>query len=159
MKALRDVLRALRLVLTGGEVLRTEPGTHPVQAQVAGVAGETLDRVPIFGPFGLAYRPPDGSRVVTGAVGADRAQLVILGAAHADDPGPALEPGEVALYARGGAVLRLALDGRVHVQGDVVVHGDVLDRTGALDRLRQLFNAHVHPTPAGTSSPTTTPDV
>lgn len=159
------VLRALRLLISGGEVLRTDWDRPVPTAQLATFAGAPVDRVPIFGPFGLAYRPPAGSRVLTAAIGSDRSQITILGAAHPDVPLPDLAEGESALYARGGAVLRLGVDGRVHVTGDVVVDGnaeisgDVIDRVGALDRLRNIFNAHTHVASGSPTTPPVTPDI
>lgn len=149
MTMVARVLRSLRLVVSGGEILRSDAEAHPLTAQVHGMDGEVLDRVPILGPYGLAYRPPSGSRVITGAVGADRSQLVILGAGHADDRAPELEEGEVALYGRGGATLRLGRDGNVYITGNVEVQGDVRDVRGSMELIRQLFDAHTHPTPVG----------
>lgn len=159
------LLRAMRLLISGGEVLRTDWDRPLPTAQLATFGATTVDRVPIFGPFGVAYRPPNGSRVLTAAISSDPSQMAILGAAHPDVPLPDLAEGECALYAQGGAVLRLGLDGRVHVTGDVVVDGDaeitgdVFDRVGALGRLRTVFNTHTHVAAGTPTTPPTTPDI
>lgn len=159
------VLRALRLLVSGGEVLRSDWDGPVGTVQVETFAGAVADRVPIFGPFGVAYRPPAGSRVVTASISADRSQMVLLGAAHPEVAAPHLAEGEAALYAQGGAVLRLGRDGRVHVTGDVVVagsvevEGDVVDAIGPLSRLRQIYNSHTHVASGSPTTPPTTPDI
>lgn len=165
MSPLARVMRALRLLVSTGEVTRTDWGTRPPRLQLHGYEGEVLDRVALMTPFGVASRPPLGSRVVAVALGADRSQLAVLAAAHASDPPPELAEGELAIHARGGAVVHLKLDGSVHVTGPVTVSGavsvdgpvtatgDVSDMRGSLDLLRTAFNLHQHPETGGVTGP------
>jgi phage gp45-like len=149
--------RSLRLVSNLAEVEMTDWAQVPPTAQLHLQDGEVQDRVPILGPWGVAYRPPRGARGVAVAQGGDRSQLVLLGAASRAVPPPVLDEGEVALYSAGGAVLRLGLDGKVHVTGDVLVEGHLADFRSSLEEMRALIDAHVHPTPAGPTGVPTVP--
>jgi len=159
MKVLSDIMRALRLLVTSGEVSRSDWGTRPPRMQVQGMAREVIDQVAVMTPFGVASRPPLGSRVLLVAHGADRSQLVAIAAAHADEALPELAEGEFAIYAKGGAVVHLRLDGSVHVTGPVTVDGsvtatgEVSDALGSLGLLRSAFNLHVHAETGSTTGP------
>jgi len=159
VNVLARLMRSLRLLVSTGEVTRTDWGTRPPRLQLHGYQGEVLDRVALMTPFGVASRPPLGSRVVTVAIGADRSQLVALAAAHAADAPPEIAEGELAIHARGGAVVHLRLDGSVHVTGPVTVTGpitatgDVSDMRGSLDLLRTAFNLHTHPETGSVTGP------
>lgn len=147
--------QALRLMIGSGEVIRTDVDRHPATAQIHGVDGEVLEAVPLLSPWGVAARPPRGSRVLTAALGASREQVVALSAAHIATPPPQLEEGEVALYALGGATVVLRTDGSVLVHGPLRVEGDVFDTRGSLNELRQAFNLHLHQVTGSTTSPPT----
>jgi len=156
------IQRALQLMLSSGEVIRTDWAPHPPQAQVHGVAGEVLDQVPILTPWGIAARPPGGARVLLGALGADRTRLLVLSAAHEDVRPPELAEGEVALYARGGAQVTLREDGSIAIQGPVSIEGSltvqgsvqvdgsiqaagqISDALVSLGALRAAYNSHTH---------------
>jgi phage baseplate assembly protein gpV len=76
--------------------------------------------------------------------------------------GTAVEPGEITLVSKAGAVVRLCSDGTIYikgnvnlegnltVQGDIVAQagasagGDVSDRHGSVERLRSAYNLHKH---------------
>lgn len=55
----------------------------------------------------------------------------------------AVRPGEVALVAAGGAMIRLS-GTTIFMRGNLIVDGDVSDKHGSLDRLRGNYNAHRH---------------
>lgn len=156
---IQRLVQALRLMLGSGEVIRTDFARHPATAQLHGLEGEILEAVPLVTPWGIAARPPGGARVLTAALGASRESVVALGGQHIDHPPPQLEEGEVALFAKGGAVLRLHLDGTIGITGTVHVSGavhadEVLDVAGSLAALRAVFNAHTH---IASGSPTSGP--
>lgn len=145
--------QALRLMIGSGEVIRTDVDRHPATAQIHGVDGEVLEAVPLLSPWGVAARPPRGSRVLTAALGASREQVVALSAAHIATPPPQLAEGEVALYALGGATLVLQADGSVAVRGPLRVEGDVSDARGTMEEIRAIFATHTHQTPTGPTGP------
>jgi phage baseplate assembly protein V len=150
------LMRSLRMLVTHGEVSLSDDSLHPPRLQIQGVAGEVLDRVPMLTPFGVATRPPIGSRALLLALGGDRAQLVVVSAGHKDYRGPSLAEGELALHSVGGTVLHVKNDGSVHVTGDVTASGDVSDSVGTLAALRTAFNVHTHPVTGSTTGPPVT---
>jgi phage baseplate assembly protein V len=151
--------RAIRLLISPAEVTLTDWSTTPPSAQLHLMAGEVVDRVPLMGPFGIAWRPPIGSRGIAAALGGDRSQLVLVGAASSAVAAPSLATGELAIYAQGGASVHLRANGSIHITGPVTVDGpvtatgDVSDMRGSLDLLRTAFNLHVHAETGSITSP------
>lgn len=162
MIALEAIRRKIRLLLSPASVTLTDWSTTPKSAQLHLLEGEVVDRVPIMGPWGLAWRPLRGARGLAVAVNAERAQLALIGAASREVALPELAEGEVALYAQGGAVLHLRVDGSIHITGPVTVDGpvtatgDVSDPRGSLDLLRTAFNLHTHVVTGSTTTPPVT---
>ena len=67
--------------------------------------------LPVCGPYGIFWRAPDGSEVLTTEHGGNR---VVIGTIMAAEQ---LNPGEICLHSLGGARLILCRDGTVEING------------------------------------------
>ena len=112
--------------------------------------------LPVLSPWvgagwGLASLPAPGTQVLVLAQEGDAEHGVIAGAAYsAATPAPQAPSGELWLVHASGSSLKLANDGKIHIEGDVVINGtlsahDIIDATGAVSRLRVHYNEHTHP--------------
>lgn len=84
--------------------------------QGAGIAAQGAGEyrgLPLAGPWGIAYLPPDGARavVLSGREGDACVGTIV--------PGMGLEAGELLLYSAGGARILLKNTGEVVVNGQV----------------------------------------
>lgn len=144
-------------------------GWLPVVQPGAG-AGATMVFVPVVGQ--MAYLSADNAEaehgVVVGFAHSDAAPVPGMGQAIGGSAA-ALQPGEGAIFGRGGSYIRLCADGTILFHGDTNIDGkltvsgdiigqqnvratqDVTDRNlahGSLATLRDAYNAHTHTQPA-----------
>lgn len=74
-------------------------------------ASSNFSKTPISAPYGVAYIPPEGEKSVV----ASSSDGEICIGTIAPDKG--LKPGEIMLYSKGGATLKLSNNGKVYVNG------------------------------------------
>ncbi|MEM9378410.1 MAG: phage baseplate assembly protein V [Planctomycetota bacterium] len=158
----------MRLLVARARLERTDGSTVPRSGQVRLLSGEVADRVHVVQEYGFASRPPAGSEAVVVCAGGDRSHPIVVGTLDRRNPGPELAEGDVAVFSSSGDVIVLqaaggvavkspaiALEGDVSVSGSLAAEGDVSDGAGALQTLREIYDVHTHPTPAGPSGPPT----
>jgi phage baseplate assembly protein V len=175
-----DLARRLGSLFSLGKVAEVD---HEAGRAKVHIAGNTTDWLPWLalraGSAGDWWPPIEGEQVAVIAANGELRQGVILGSLfRADDAsaagkaklrrtrfadGAELEYDEAAhrLSATlpAGAVVvidtpgGLTLKGDLTVQGSVSASGDVADAAGSLASHRQVYAAHVHPTPSGLSGP------
>jgi hypothetical protein len=125
-----------------------EAATARVLLQPEGVLSGWL---PVLSPcvgagWGFVALPSPGDQVLILPQDGDAQHgLIVARAWTASAAPPAAPVGEIWLVHATGSSVRLCNDGTVRVKGDLHVEGDVHDRSGSLDRLRQHYNAHIHP--------------
>ncbi len=117
--------------------------------------------LPILSPWigsgwGIATPPQTGDQVLILGVDGDAENGVILGGSYSDQQQtPGAQPGEFWVVHASGTSLKLQNDGSIQMTGPVYINdnlyvgGNIYDFRGGLDRLRQHYDAHVHP-PSGT---------
>lgn len=93
--------------------------SRPEQGSVKGSADGTVEinasssfsKTPVAAPYGVAYVPPEGEKsVVVSSSGGEICMGTI-----AQSKG--LAPGEIMLYSKGGATLKLSNDGHIYLNG------------------------------------------
>lgn len=82
--------------------------------------------LPVFAPAGLAWVPEAGDTVLVIKSGSGEACVLAAEGKNLPDK---LQPGEVCLYSRGGAILRLKNDGRIELWGEVYINGSKYGET------------------------------
>lgn len=70
-------------------------------------------QLPIIAPYGVAYVPPLGEKSVVMMLESDKACVGVVAPTHS------LNPGELMLYSKGGAYIKLNNDGQVIINGKV----------------------------------------
>ena len=76
-------------------------------------ASSSFSKTPIAAPCGVAYIPPEGERSVVVATPDGEVCMGTI------SPDKGLEPGEIMLFSKGGATLKLSNDGNVYINGEV----------------------------------------
>ncbi|MGK0706934.1 phage baseplate assembly protein V [Yokenella regensburgei] len=105
-KRIRKAFSGLRQAFRG--VLTRVTTTGGVQtAQVAGLAGETLEGVELFQQYGLTSVPPAGAMAVVLPLGGRTSHGIVIATEHSSYRLKALESGEVAIYTDEGASIVL----------------------------------------------------
>lgn len=92
------ILRRIRLMLTRGLVKLVDPSTLLQSLQVEALAGEVLDGIEHFEPYGFTGHPYAGAEVVLASIGGRRAQSIVICVADRRYRLTGLAEGEVALY-------------------------------------------------------------
>ncbi len=88
-----------------GSVKGSSDGTVEINAS------SNFSKTPIVAPYGIAYVPPEGEKsVVVSSSGAE----VCMGTIAQNME---LAPGEIMLFSKGGATLKLGNDGYVYING------------------------------------------
>ncbi len=91
-----------------GDVLGSDRGKMEVSAS------SEFNKLPLAAPYGIASVSPEGERsVVLNASG----ESVSVGVIAADMN---LKPGEIMLFSKGGATIKLSNDGNVYVNGTAI---------------------------------------
>ncbi len=93
-------------------------------SQVGVLTKGEVRELPVFGPGGYIWQPANGDAVlvIKGGPGGEESCVAGKAQAAAED----LQPGEVCLYAPGGASIRLRSDGSVELKGRVRITGDLM---------------------------------
>ena len=101
-------------------------GTTTIAGGSAGVLtrGEVRD-LPVYGPGGYIWQPAGGDAVLVIKGGPGGEEQCVAGARQKKPP-MALRPGEVCLYAPGGASIRLRNDGALELRGAVRIQGELI---------------------------------
>lgn len=88
-----------------GSVKGSSDGTVEINAS------SKFTKTPIAAPYGIAYVPPEGEKsVVVSSSGGEVCMGTIA-------PSKELSPGEIMLFSKGGATLKLSNDGHVYING------------------------------------------
>lgn len=94
---------------------RTEQGS--VRGSSAGKveinASSSFGKTPIVSPCGIAYIPPEGEMSVVMSTPDGEVCVGTIA------PDMGLKPGEVMLFSKGGATIKLGNDGNVYINGEV----------------------------------------
>lgn len=112
--------------------IRSAPPSADADLGVTSIAGGAagvltrgeVRRVPVFGPGGYIWQPRSGETVLVIKGGPGGEETCVAGAAQRDAP-PAMKPGEVYLYAPGGASVYLKSDGSLELSGSIRLRGSV----------------------------------
>lgn len=92
---------------------KTEQGSvkGSAQGKVEVNASSNFCKTPISSPYGIAYIPPEGEKSVVVPSSDGEVCMGIIA------PDKGLKPGEIMLYSKGGATLKLGNDGNVYING------------------------------------------
>lgn len=116
-KRIRKALSGLRQAFRG--VLMRTTTTGGVQtAQVAGLAGETLEGVELFQQYGFTTVPPEGAMAVVLPLGGRTSHGIVIATEHSAYRLQGLESGEVAIYTDEGASIVLKRNRIIAVECD-----------------------------------------
>lgn len=97
-KLMGPARRRLQNLLARGTVLLSNAASKLQALQVRVLAGEILENLEHFEPYGFTSRPRPGAEVLTLSVDGDRSHTVVIVAADRRYRMQALEEGEVALH-------------------------------------------------------------
>lgn len=133
-------------------------------AQVGVMAGETLDGVQHFLPYGLTSVPLPGAEGVLLFVDGDRGHPLLLGVDDRSARPTGGEPGDTGLYHFDGAQVRLTSSGDILISckpGQKVFINDgsgseALATLADVQQIRSELNGHEHTYVPGMGTPTTT---
>jgi phage gp45-like len=96
--------------------------------------------------WGISSPPSPGDQVLVIPREGDPQHGLIIGRLYSNTVRPPeAETGEIVICHQTGCSIRLANSGVVIVQGDLHVSGNVFDSHGSLSKLRNDYNAHIHP--------------
>ena len=76
-------------------------------------ASSSFSKTPIAAPFGIAYVPPEGEKSVVVSTPDGEVCMGTI------SPDKELNPGEIMLFSKGGATIKLSNDGNVYINGEV----------------------------------------
>ncbi|MEX0732835.1 MAG: phage baseplate assembly protein V [Aquisalimonadaceae bacterium] len=105
-RVLAPIWRRVRLLISRGEVRRTDEGRRMRRLQATLLRGETAE-MEHMEPYGVTARPLPGAEVIAAAIGAARSHLVALLTPDRRHRPTDLSPGEVCLYTDEGDQIRL----------------------------------------------------
>jgi len=106
----------------GREGVSAQAGTVTVDGESAAVYARGEQRsAAVVSPQGIAWRPAGGEPVVLLKGGEQEEAAYVLGIPGGGEV--QVEAGELCLYSRGGAQIRLKNNGRVEITGDVFING------------------------------------
>lgn len=91
-------------------------------SRAAAVTDAEQRSLPLFAPGGYRWVPEAGEALLVIKCGEGGDYPVI--AAGRCYPGEELSPGEVAIFSKGGAEIRLKNDGSVHIDGTLYINGE-----------------------------------
>lgn len=112
-RALAPLGRRLQNFFARGTVALSNPSKLMQTLQVKLLAGETLDRLEHFEPYGLTSRPKPGAEVAALFIDGDRSHGIVLVVADRRYRIKGLEEGEVALYDDQGQSIAIKREGMV----------------------------------------------
>lgn len=124
MKPLKDKLLVL---VTRAQLTNTNSTGSILLAQIRGLAGETIDKVPYLQHFGFTSNPPDGTQAIVVNIGANRDNVVIIATEKGEVRVKGLAKGEMAVYTDDGTYMVLKKDGQVEIKTATKVKIDVPD--------------------------------
>lgn len=88
-------------------LVRTDDEKKMQTHQVKSLAGEVLEDVEYFQPYGFTSRPPQGSEAIAFPVGGDRGHMVIVASSDRGVRKKEMEEGEVGFYHQNGDYIYL----------------------------------------------------
>lgn len=109
--------RRIKVMFTRALGNLVDPATLMQTLQVEALAGETLDGVEHFEPYGFTSNPQPGFEALLAALGGDRAHTVCVVAADRRFRLKNLAPGEVALYTDEGDVIHFRRNRIIEING------------------------------------------
>lgn len=112
-KMLAPAQRRLQNLVARGTVALSQAGKMMQALQVKLLAGETLDQVEHFEPYGFTSRPLGGAEVLTLSVDGDRSHTIVVVAADRRYRMTGFEEGEVAIHDDQGQSVHLTREGIV----------------------------------------------
>jgi hypothetical protein len=140
-----------RMLSLRGATLKTLPESIGPAPVVTGEAGDHLETREVYGPPGLWYLPPDGTKGIRLSVGGSERYGVIVATHHYQTSRPDLQKGETAIgstTADGSTVQAKTVykaDGTQELNGDSKRLVTWQELQTALTTLCATLTAHVHP--------------
>jgi len=119
-------------------------GVQTAQVQMSAV--ESRDQSPIVQHFGFASNPPPGSDVFFISMSGDRTKVLGVGTNHPASRQTNTPTGGAKMYDAGGRYIGMLNDGNIVMMAP----GETL-RQLMTEVALQVFNAHTHPCPGGTT--------
>lgn len=108
---MNGLFRQMAQLFSRGVVGAVDDAAKMQRLQIDLLAGETMDNVEHFQPYGLAFHPHPDAELVAAAVGGARSHMVVIAVADRRYRVAGLAEGEVALYDDQGQIVKLARDG------------------------------------------------
>lgn len=162
IRLINELKNKIRLMVGKCIIEAAKNASKGVEANIVLLGSERHSGVRMMQHYGFASVPNGGSEGVALFVGGSRDHGVLVASQGEASKIPTLEPGEVALFSEFGQTILLKKDGSIlavpksgkpyKIDADLEVTGDVkvfCDASAAYITM----SGHIHPTPAGDSSP------
>ena len=171
-RQLQPIHRRIRNITARGVVSLSDASKLLQTLQLTVLKDEVLDGVEHFEPHGFTSRPKAGAEAILLCPGGNRSSAITIMVSDRRVRIKDLGEGEVAIYDDTGNTIVLKQNGSIQmnsptavdivapdvtIDGNLSVTGDVSDANGSMQEMRDIYNAHGHPTaPLGpVSTPTT----
>jgi phage baseplate assembly protein V len=151
--SVREVLRQIVNLIESATVTGVNDSTGQQEIQVGMAAGETVDTVEHYQPYGFSSVPPAESEAIVLSLNGDRGYPVAVVVSDRSSRPTGGQPGEVRVYHPDGAVIALLDNGDIHISckaGGRVFVDDGVGPTGELatkadvDAMRAALHQHEH---------------
>lgn len=134
---------------------KTQQGQLDLGPKLPDGEHEIHDGAYVLCPYGVTSNPPADSAAMVVFLNAERTLGVVVGVNYKDGRPTGLKSGEAALFnAVTGKILKMAEDGKAHlncdlvVDGEITASGEITARTGgtkaALGAVRDAYHDHHH---------------
>lgn len=114
-RLLAPVQRRIAALLGRAVVARVDAARRMQSLQLSALAGERLDNVEHFEPYGLTARPEPGAEALLASIGGNREHAIAIVVAQREHRPTNLAAGEVSLYSRHGQRVNLKADGSIEL--------------------------------------------
>lgn len=159
------IKRRVALVVGRAVLEAVADGTGLQLVQLTAGKDEVLDGVERVQNYGFTSVPDQGAEVVILCVGGNRGQAIAVAVDDSRERKKGLQPGDVAVYRKGGDYILLNADGvKIHSSGKVVVDAATVELSNAAtlkalitEDLVALFNGHTHAGVTSGAAVTATP--
>lgn len=170
-KVLKPFHRRINNLMTRGVLKLVNADGDMQTLQMNLLAGETLDEIEHFEPYGFTSHPQADAEVLLTSLGGQRDHSIVVCISDRRFRLKALQQGEVALFTDEGDFIHFKRDNEIHLKaqtkltietpeanfyGNITAAGNISDANGSMQEMRDTYNSHEHPN-GNNGSPTGAP--